>query len=154
MPATPPLARNPAFPTPGDIGRRILTPELLHMTENCTFLTHWGLHRNHSGGNWLASHRPGKVRRHRRRGGEHAVRALADTTQASSAPALLAALARWHRVCRHFMWRYALTLLPCVIRISECQHVCLPWLPYIGCNVSCNHVLCLSRARRTSWCHR
>ncbi|KAG2446120.1 hypothetical protein HXX76_000719 [Chlamydomonas incerta] len=45
---------------PGDIGRRILTPELLHMTENCTFLTHWGLHRNHSGGKWLESHRPGK----------------------------------------------------------------------------------------------
>ncbi|PNH04401.1 putative glucuronosyltransferase, partial [Tetrabaena socialis] len=45
---------------PGDQGRRVLTPELLAMTANCTYLTHWGLHSDHPVGGWEASHRPGK----------------------------------------------------------------------------------------------
>ncbi|GFR41320.1 hypothetical protein Agub_g2004 [Astrephomene gubernaculifera] len=44
----------------GDLGRRGLPAELLPLSENCTFLTHWGLHASHAIGRWEASHRPGK----------------------------------------------------------------------------------------------
>ncbi|KAG2498002.1 hypothetical protein HYH03_004261 [Edaphochlamys debaryana] len=43
-----------------DLGRRALVSEVLALTENVTFLTHWGLHRNHTVTGWHESHRPGK----------------------------------------------------------------------------------------------
>ncbi|GIL72460.1 hypothetical protein Vretifemale_2822 [Volvox reticuliferus] len=45
---------------PADLGRRSLPEEHLQMTENVTYLTHWGLHSNHSAGRWVESHRPGR----------------------------------------------------------------------------------------------
>lgn len=52
----------PPHPGAGDLGRLMLTGDLLALTANVTYLTHWGLHRNHSLGRWAAAHRPGQAR--------------------------------------------------------------------------------------------
>jgi len=44
----------------GDMGRGEATAELRALAENVTWLTHWGLHRDHKYARWGKSHRPGQ----------------------------------------------------------------------------------------------
>ena len=52
---------NPSNPA-GDMGRAEASQEVRLALENATWLTHWGLHTEHRGARWAASHRPGQVR--------------------------------------------------------------------------------------------
>lgn len=51
------------MPCPGDAGRGEVTGPTRELTENSTWMTHWGLTADIPYSGWKASHRPGKVGR-------------------------------------------------------------------------------------------
>jgi hypothetical protein len=44
------------------MGRIETSPPVQQALANATWLTHWGLYKDHKGADWEKSHRPGKVR--------------------------------------------------------------------------------------------
>lgn len=45
----------------GDLGYEEQPKDVRAMTTNVTWLTYWGLYKDHPIGGWKAAHRPGKV---------------------------------------------------------------------------------------------